>query len=64
MQEPISLLGGVFSRLSLQSEPVTVSFAADDGDIDELWQCIQEADATLAKDDTTQTKVKDKEAFQ
>ena len=58
LQEPISLLGDVFSHLSLQGEPVKMSTAAD-GDIDELWQCIQEVDATLARYDTTQTKVKD-----
>ena len=58
LPEPISLLGDVLSHFSLQAT------AAEDGDIDELWQCIQEVKATPARDNTTQTKVKDKEAFQ
>ena len=63
MREPINLLKSVFARLSLHDEPVRVSEPASSTEIDELWECMQVIDSSLRRDDTTQAKIQDKDAF-
>ena len=63
LQNTITLLAAMLSRLSLKEEPLTLQTACSEEEIEQLWQNIQRIDSTVQKTDTQKRCLKSRPAL-